>query len=297
MLQTPAPAQIYKLAKAYLKSADRALKRISGKDPEALHDFRVALRKLRSLLSAYGNELPEEIKPQDQKALRKLFRRTGNFRDYQVQKKWLDQHCHAIKPDKAYSDFIQALFTEECLKKQNPSSIYPYLEKTFPPVKKKLLATLAKHKTRTNCRTFADVSAQKIVAAGKDLQKCLNNLINTGDYSTIHDSRIATKTLRYLLEPLSPVATGLTPFIEKLELLQRVLGNMHDLDILRHRLTEVCRQNSDNPPLQHLAKIVLSALEEDYRRQRSALALLLEENANSEFSRDLGNILAEFRQL
>jgi hypothetical protein len=53
-------------------------------DPEALHDFRVAIRRLRSCIRAYRTELQGSVSKQMQRRLRKLTLATNAGRDAEV---------------------------------------------------------------------------------------------------------------------------------------------------------------------------------------------------------------------
>ena len=58
-------------------------------DPEALHDFRVAVRRLRSWLRAHGGTLARSAPKRAQKWLRRLAGATNHSRDAEVFLGWL----------------------------------------------------------------------------------------------------------------------------------------------------------------------------------------------------------------
>ena len=70
------------LALSYLDQIDRAERRLANpSDREALHDFRVGLRRLRSTLSSYRVQLQDSITPSMRRRIRDLARATNAGRD------------------------------------------------------------------------------------------------------------------------------------------------------------------------------------------------------------------------
>ena len=65
---------------------------------DALHDFRVALRRLRTWLRAFGSELDDTVGRGTLRRLRRLSRRTGRARDLEVQLRWLTQPTAPLGP-------------------------------------------------------------------------------------------------------------------------------------------------------------------------------------------------------
>src|SRR5579863_8808258 len=59
-------------------------------DLEALHDFRVALRRLRSWLRAFEDELGAALGGHLRRRLSSLADATGESRDHQVHVQWLE---------------------------------------------------------------------------------------------------------------------------------------------------------------------------------------------------------------
>jgi len=78
LLARPVPAAVALIAVARLDEARAASARLDGReDPEALHDFRVALRRLRTLLRAYRQEAGDVTPKKLQRRLRDLTRDTS----------------------------------------------------------------------------------------------------------------------------------------------------------------------------------------------------------------------------
>ena len=74
------------LALSFLEDAAKALESLAkGEDPEALHDFRVALRRLRSSSRAYRPYLKGSLSKKVGKRLKALASSTNKARDTEVQ--------------------------------------------------------------------------------------------------------------------------------------------------------------------------------------------------------------------
>ncbi|HEY6099753.1 MAG TPA: CHAD domain-containing protein, partial [Anaeromyxobacter sp.] len=58
-------------------------------DPEALHDFRVALRRLRSVARSFRESLSGPVRGKQRRALRAMADLTNDTRDAEVQLAWL----------------------------------------------------------------------------------------------------------------------------------------------------------------------------------------------------------------
>src|ERR1700739_69868 len=60
-------------------------------DTEALHDFRVAVRRLRSWLRAYRPYLGDSVRDKNRRRLRAVARATSLARDTEVHLQWLHE--------------------------------------------------------------------------------------------------------------------------------------------------------------------------------------------------------------
>ena len=84
------------IALAKLDDAVVAAARLRGKsDPEALHDFRVAIRRLRVTIRSYA-ELRDHVSKKQRRRLRKLARATNRARDAEVQIAWFNDHASRL---------------------------------------------------------------------------------------------------------------------------------------------------------------------------------------------------------
>src|SRR5205814_9032436 len=81
-----------RLALAHLDAVAGARARLVGNaDPDALHDYRVALRRLRSCLRAYAKPLRSSLTGKTTRRLRRLAHGTNRCRDLEVHLAWLEE--------------------------------------------------------------------------------------------------------------------------------------------------------------------------------------------------------------
>ncbi len=66
-------------------------------DPEALHDFRVALRRLRSAVRAWRAQLGSALSKRVRRRLREIARATGQSRDLEVHIAWVEARAEGLR--------------------------------------------------------------------------------------------------------------------------------------------------------------------------------------------------------
>src|ERR1700761_4558516 len=95
----PPQRAVRKLLTRQLKHAEAAGQRlIERADDEALHDFRVALRRFRSIERAHRPWLDEALPKKLRRRLKELVDATGPARDAEVQLQWLLTQRAALRP-------------------------------------------------------------------------------------------------------------------------------------------------------------------------------------------------------
>ena len=89
LLDLPAYEGAVHIARFYLDRAEQAMRRLEKKgDEEALHDFRVSLRRLRSNLLAYAPYLATAVSLKRQRKIRKRIKPTVTNRARGVSWTW-----------------------------------------------------------------------------------------------------------------------------------------------------------------------------------------------------------------
>jgi len=205
---------------------------------DALHDFRVALRRLRSWLRAFRPWLPDTGRRNTRHALAALADASNHARDAEVGLAWLEAQRdlsplsrrelsrlvkrlrHELRSatrgfNNQLSQEFNALVTDLEQELMSRAGISPRPGQGNPPTK--------------------TVHAALIRAHAADLAAALRRVRTVGDEAFAHRARIAGKRLRYLLEPLkaNPEARRA---VGRLIRLQDALGELHDSCVLTARL-------------------------------------------------------------
>jgi CHAD domain-containing protein len=90
LLGRPAAQSVRLIALGYLEDATSAFERTgNADDATALHDFRVALRRLRTTLRAYRALLEDSVRGKPHKVLGEIAEGTNRVREAEVALEWL----------------------------------------------------------------------------------------------------------------------------------------------------------------------------------------------------------------
>ncbi len=225
-----------------LDEACAAAKRLRDeKDTDALHDFRVALRRFRSLLRGYGSLLEDSVRKKQRRALRELAAGTTVARDTEVQLAWLRGQSDSVRPAhrRALAWLTERLINrhQEAYTGVRGESLRRFVQ--IEPGLREGLSRYTAHLEESVPRpTFATRTAELIRRAGEVLQAGLARVGSPADIEAAHEARILAKRLRYLLEPLRATDVGeeTTALVKHLKELQDILGELHDAHVLSEEL-------------------------------------------------------------
>jgi CHAD domain-containing protein/CYTH domain-containing protein len=230
------------VARGALDEACSAAERLRNEeDVEALHDFRVALRRFRSFLRGYRPLLEDSISKKRRRALRELAAETTIARDTEVQLAWLAEQGEKLRP--AHRPAL-AWLTER-LNNRHRDAYAGVRGETLrrfaeiePRLREKLSRYIAYLDSEGPRRTFASQAGELIRDAGGALRDGLGQVHSPADSEAAHEARILAKRLRYLLEPLreTDVAEQATALVKHLKGLQDILGELHDAHVLAEEL-------------------------------------------------------------
>jgi CHAD domain-containing protein len=246
---------VRRLAITQLETAGAARARVAtSADPEALHDYRVALRRLRSCLRSYRRELASTVTERSRRRLRRLARATNRSRDLEVHLKWLtEQQATAGELERPGIAWLIARLEET--QHREREAMLALDERLFPSVHQRLRRQLMYYPVMVRLEAHADppttasVTARHVGRATRRLGRRLGRIKGEPDETEIHRARIAAKHLRYLLEPFAADLPGGGALIERLKRLQDAFGDVHDahvfLPTLRTALAETLHDRRD----------------------------------------------------
>lgn len=236
------------LALHFLDQAAAAWPRLQDEDDtEALHDFRVALRRLRSSLRAYRERLEGSLPKKLRKKLRRLAQATNPGRDTEVQIEWLrGRSRHLSSYHRAGLTWLLARLEERM--RAAYDEMEAELKQEFLDAESELRRRLSVYRTEVRLdgsgsrTTLADVTAEILREHVRELGEHLARVEAVEDETQAHEARIAAKRARYLLEPLADEIPGAAPLVKRFKALQDLLGDLHDAHVLE---TELARAAED----------------------------------------------------
>lgn len=231
-----------------LESAARHLS--DAEDTDALHDFRVALRRLRSALRAYRRWLERAAARKIRTRLRELGHRTNQGRDAEVQAGWIER-SGAYDAEDREGDAEKLMRKLRKVRAPRTSRIQREVGTLAARIRERLA------RVHDEGEPFAAAYSSLVTRHVNELASRLAAVNADDQEEEIHEARIAAKRLRYLLEPMTEESSTAADLLPRLERLQDLLGEIHDA----HVLEETLRRES-------AARPALSRLREANRRRR-----------------------------
>jgi CHAD domain-containing protein/CYTH domain-containing protein len=215
-----------------------ASRRVPGAgDEHALHDLRVAVRRLRSVLRAWRPELRGAIRKRHRKALRELQQATGTGRDAEVGRLWLAAQRPTLRPEHGPGlDWIERRLAERQASCQ--AKVGGELVEGLTRLADELEGRLAVLCVRRDLRrgvpepVYAERLAELAAEAGAALAERLDATRTSAEAEVLHAARIAGKRLRYLIEPVSRLLPEARGIVERCKQLQDLLGEIQDAFVL-----------------------------------------------------------------
>lgn len=200
----------------------------NSEDSEALHDFRVSLRRLRSFLKSFEAYIKNAKKLRGK--LSDIMDTTNAGRDAEVHLLWLQNRQEKADDIEkvGLSYLLEHLSSHEHVDLEKVS-------KQFGDAAKKMGKTFSdnKHIKAEDKTTFASVIATILKDYSDELQKLLQTIESPED-ERIHEARIVGKRLRYTLELLD--TDKAKALVKQLKKFQDTTGDLHDLQVLEPKV-------------------------------------------------------------
>ena len=236
---------------------DELQKLRSGPDDDTVHDLRVAIRRCRSIAAVMEEVDPHPDWPEMRKAARKLFRGLGAMRDAQVLEDWVKQL--APEDDPVRAQFLAHLKTNE----KDYSGSAERLASKFNTEKWRALD----HALRQRIRVVPIGGLAAECLALERLEQAREHhtvALRTASPKPWHGLRIALKKFRYAVESLLP--EHYAAWSKNLKRLQDLLGDIHDLDVLAEKLSELHIAAETSDPWHHKIEQERNQRIETYRQ-------------------------------
>jgi CHAD domain-containing protein/CYTH domain-containing protein len=253
LLDEPAPRAARVIALELLGALEHERDGLAAheRDAEALHDFRVALRRVRSWIRAWRPELAGSVPRGARRRLRRIARESNAARDAEVIIEWIGESSGAL-PARARgaANWLRKRFERQ--QREAEVSLEAMLSRDFAAARDRLEDRLRRYRVTMHVEegvqatTFAAAASALLRGEAGRLRERLDAVRSVDDHREAHRARISGKRLRYLFEPLAPHVEGGAALVAKLKGLQDALGALHDahiwLVLLRDVVTELAAE-------------------------------------------------------
>ena len=248
MLREPVDRGVRLVAISLLDDAQKAADKLTSLSKElrdgdtagneALHDFRVSIRRLRSWVRAFKPWLSDDVRRKQRRRFSRIAEATRIARDASVHLEWLRKERSALSARQR----VGQTWLCERLEAQRSDGVDEALEAakdfapTFPRLTRRLDSYLAPVRDADDTPRFGAVVAERLLKESEKLRRQLAAVGSFTDVKKLHRARIAAKNLRYIAEPVSDLIRDGGAMIETLKVLQDVLGDLHDVHVFADEL-------------------------------------------------------------
>lgn len=254
-LQERADRGVRRIALSLLRNANEACETLqkaaakpgkkSASADDALHDFRVAVRRVRSWSRAFHSSLQGSISRKQRRHLGELFHDTGVARDAAVHLAWMRGQLEKLNTSQRVGParLVHRLKTAQEAGWIATLSAARRFEAMSPKLARRLNTYRSMVDDQPPVRVGVVIS-QRLRDQSDDLQAALGAIEDARDEVPIHHARIAAKRLRYVAEQVAKLVQGGDALVETLEHLQDVLGNLHDVHVFSATIADGAEQHS-----------------------------------------------------
>ena len=214
----------------------------------AVHQLRVATRRLLAQFALLSCVAPSAALEKARRILKRRLAALGDLRDTQVRRIFIDQQA---------ASFPELVLLRAWLHRRERRLVKSAAEKVSRFKTKKLEKCICAmiEDLATNAGGFRAqrrLASAVLRAAAKAFAEAVERrrAINLADLRTIHQTRVAFKRFRYMLESLSPGLTGLSKRqLRALAYYQRKMGIIQDLEVMQACVARFIRENKKREAL------------------------------------------------
>jgi CHAD domain-containing protein/CYTH domain-containing protein len=204
---------------------------------DALHDFRVALRRLRSWLRAYRPYLDDWVRRRTRRRLSRVADASNEGRDVEVQLEWLHEQRHALSAQQREGlDWLIGRL--DARTHESEARLRRRATKDFDRASRALEGLKDIPPDANASTSLATATAALVREHAEDVRRHLAAVRSIADQKEAHAARIAGKRLRYLLEPFAELVPESKQVIGGLQEMQDAIGELHDSHVLMGELAE-----------------------------------------------------------
>jgi len=248
LLARPAALVVLESALAMADDArDEAIALLHARDddPDAVHDFRVAVRRLRSWLQLWDAALDGAVPRKQRRKIRDIAHATGPARDLQVHLEWLRGE-EAGATGRALADVERAI-ADLVARRGDAMRDVHRAARTFirrhASLSRRLSARCAELEVPEQGPTFGAALAEQVELAANALRDRLTTVRGAARDAELHQARIAAKRLRYLVERAEHAVVGAPAMVRDLKQLQDLAGDAHDVHVFSRELRKIFKRS------------------------------------------------------
>lgn len=220
---------------------------MKAQDIEYLHDFRVAIRRMRTLVAQFREIMPDETADYLTGELRWLGQLTGPLRDADGFLAAFDDYCAWLPEPLRFSLQPVQEYLQHTKKQEQEKFIRALMDSRYAAFIASAQAFVAGGHADWNNRAwslYVDLAGGKIWRLYRKMLRQGNKIDSDSPASALHELRKDGKKLRYLtgfFEKISPAHTS--PELSKqLRRLQNVLGDHQDFEVQAEALMQASKQ-------------------------------------------------------
>ena len=217
---------------------------------DAVHDFRVAVRRVRSWVRAFKPWLQDDMSRKRRRRLSTIAEETRAARDTAVHLEWLRKE----HPELTAEQRVGQTWLSERLEAQRSEGAEAALEAAadFATMVPKLTRRLEFYRASigepVRAARFGAVFAERLLKESDELRERLAAVHHFADAKATHRARIGGKNLRYMADPLAKLAGDGDAIIETLKTLQDSLGDLHDVHVFADELVAATEKAASSKP-------------------------------------------------
>jgi CHAD domain-containing protein len=264
-------------------------------DSEFLHQFRVSLRKARSLINLMKKAFPAELHLTLKTQMGELASATNQLRDLDVF--LLEKGNYAAMLPENFQDGVDSLFKKIAVDREKARKAVAsvFQSKAFHESFASIFEVLE------HAPIYATKMSEKPIkqVADKKIHDCYERIRQKGllindltPSEQVHDLRIEGKKLRYLMEFFAELypAKSLKPLLKALKQLQGILGDFNDFDVQKRFLADYEKTHRKSPALSAAINGLIAVL---HQKQMAARSQVMQ--AFADFNQD--ETIAAFERL
>jgi CHAD domain-containing protein len=244
ILHEPVELATRQVSTSLLETSTKTSHRLrNAEDEEALHDFRVSIRRLTTFLVAYRQHIGKRFVQKIRGRLAKLIKSTNAGRDQEVHLQWLRRRVESGRIPALQRKGLAMVLAELSDHPDEPTNVpVDRVLRRFASTRDRLYERFERPlrvvqlDENDQMLDFASATGEILSEQAMTLRRRLKAVETVDHIEAAHKARLAAKRLRYLIEPIRSVVVGGRDAINRLKTLQDLLGDMRDLQNLESKI-------------------------------------------------------------